>query len=304
MFIRGRKKEMIVTPEGLNVFPEDVERALQHVPGVRDSAVVGIATGGEERVHAVLVVDPGVDPDAVVAGGERRSSKIIRRSGARVVWPEPELPRTEGTRKLKRAAIREWLRTGAAPRAAAGDGDKLSALVAKYAGRADLASTTTLEELGLSSLERVELMVALEDAFQTHLDEGAFAGVRDVGQLRTLVERRGHRRHAAGRAGRLPDLEPIARGAGDPPHQPADLDPAAGPRVRLAAHRGSRASRADPRTGDLCRQSPEPSGRAGRSWRRCRRVGDTGWRRRWRRSFSRRTSSPSSTDASHGSPTV
>ena len=28
LFIRGRKKEMIVTPEGLNVFPEDVERAL------------------------------------------------------------------------------------------------------------------------------------------------------------------------------------------------------------------------------------------------------------------------------------
>jgi long-chain acyl-CoA synthetase len=26
LYIRGRKKEMIVTPEGLNVFPEDVER--------------------------------------------------------------------------------------------------------------------------------------------------------------------------------------------------------------------------------------------------------------------------------------
>ena len=39
--IRGRKKEMIVTPEGLNVFPEDVERALNAQPGVRDSAVVG-----------------------------------------------------------------------------------------------------------------------------------------------------------------------------------------------------------------------------------------------------------------------
>src|SRR4029078_2196321 len=48
MFIRGRKKEMIVAPEGLNVFPEDVERALQHVAGVRDCAVVGITTGGEE----------------------------------------------------------------------------------------------------------------------------------------------------------------------------------------------------------------------------------------------------------------
>ena len=28
LFIRGRKKEMIVTPEGLNVFPDDVERVV------------------------------------------------------------------------------------------------------------------------------------------------------------------------------------------------------------------------------------------------------------------------------------
>src|SRR5262249_46831602 len=59
LFIRGRKKEMIVTPEGLNVFPEDVERVLNHIPGVRESAVVGIPAGGgigtEERVHAVVV---------------------------------------------------------------------------------------------------------------------------------------------------------------------------------------------------------------------------------------------------------
>src|SRR5207253_3972148 len=74
LFIRGRKKEMIVTPEGLNVFPEDVERVLNRVPGVRDSAVVGVGPGdgsgrsgsAEERVHAALVVDAGVDVDAVV----------------------------------------------------------------------------------------------------------------------------------------------------------------------------------------------------------------------------------------------
>ena len=33
LFIRGRKKEMIVTPEGLNVFPEDVERVVNALPG-------------------------------------------------------------------------------------------------------------------------------------------------------------------------------------------------------------------------------------------------------------------------------
>src|SRR5207247_4126724 len=69
LFIRGRKKEMIVTPEGLNVFPEDVERVLNRVPGVRDSAVVGMPIGpgnDAERVHAVLVLEPGGDVEAVV----------------------------------------------------------------------------------------------------------------------------------------------------------------------------------------------------------------------------------------------
>jgi long-chain acyl-CoA synthetase len=200
LFIRGRKKEMIVTPEGLNVFPEDVERALNAVPGVRDSAVVGVSAGGEERVHAVLVVDPGVDADAVArqANAQLEDHQKIRRA---VAWPDAELPRTEGTRKLKRAAIKEWLKTGAAPNTVDASSDKLTSLVSRYAGRADLASSTTIDELGLSSLERVEMMVALEDAFQTHIDESAFSGIRDVGELRTLVEQAS--------TGRIPPPEPV-----------------------------------------------------------------------------------------------
>jgi long-chain acyl-CoA synthetase len=81
------------------------------------------------------------------------------------------------------------MRTGTPPGAARSGADTLTALIAKHAGRAQVSTTTTIDELGLSSLERVELMVALEDAFQTHLDEGAFSGARDVGQLRALVER-------------------------------------------------------------------------------------------------------------------
>jgi long-chain acyl-CoA synthetase len=192
LFIRGRKKEMIVTPEGLNVFPEDIERVLNQLPGVKDSAVVGAPAGAAEgsraeRVHAILVVDPGTEPDAIVrsANAVLGDHQKIRRA---VIWPDPELPRTEGTRKLKRAAIREWLVNGETPRIASSGGDKLSALIAKYAGRTDLSPTTTLEELGLSSLERVELMVALEDAFQTRVDEGAFAEAKDLSQLKTLVE--------------------------------------------------------------------------------------------------------------------
>jgi long-chain acyl-CoA synthetase len=188
LFIRGRKKEMIVTPEGLNVFPEDVERVLNQIPGVRDSAVVGVPTGSEERVNAVLVLEPGTDVDGVVraANAALDDHQRIRRAH---LWPEGELPRTEGTKKLKRAAIRTWVASGGTATVAAPSDDPIAALLAKYSGRGDLSPTTTIEELGLSSLERVELMVALEDAFHTHLDEGAFAGARDLRDLRGVVER-------------------------------------------------------------------------------------------------------------------
>ena len=90
VYIRGRKKEMIVTPEGLNVFPEDVERVLDEVAGVRESAVVGVAIGSEERVHAVLVLEPGVDVDDVVraANAKLGDAQKIRR-GARVARARP-----------------------------------------------------------------------------------------------------------------------------------------------------------------------------------------------------------------------
>src|SRR3977135_198555 len=52
-----------------------------------------------------------------------------------------------------------------------------------------MTSTTTIEELGLSSLDRVELMVALEDAFQTRIDERSFSEAQDLGQLPTVGDR-------------------------------------------------------------------------------------------------------------------
>jgi long-chain acyl-CoA synthetase len=101
LLIKGRKKEMIVTPQGLNVFPEDVERALLAQPGVRDAAVVGLKVGGEERIHAVLVPAPGMDTDGVIRGANALLEDH-QRVWSTSIWPGEALPRTEGTQKLKR----------------------------------------------------------------------------------------------------------------------------------------------------------------------------------------------------------
>ncbi len=186
VFIKGRKKEMIVTPEGLNVFPEDVERVLNDLPGVREAAVVGVSHGAEERVHAVLVLEQNVRPDSIVREANPRLQDHQRIRGASV-WPAAELPRTEGTRKLKRAAIREWVRSGAST-VVEPKGDTVEALIARFAQGRSISGVTTLEELGLSSLERVELMVALEDRFATRIDEGRFSEASSVGDLKKLLE--------------------------------------------------------------------------------------------------------------------
>jgi long-chain acyl-CoA synthetase len=188
LFVKGRKKEMIVTPEGLNVFPDDVERVVNAQPGVVDSAVVGIARGGEERVHAVVVVEPGTDVGAVVRAANAVLADHQRLRGVSV-FPGPELPRTEGTRKLKRREIRQWAETGivtASPHAA---GPSIEGLLARYVGGHDVRPETTIEELGLSSLERVELMAAIEERFDSTIDESRFAEARSVGDILALIAR-------------------------------------------------------------------------------------------------------------------
>jgi long-chain acyl-CoA synthetase len=187
--IKGRKKEMIATAQGMKVFPEDVERALTSQPGVIDAAVVGLPVGGEERVHAVLVVQPGADADAAV-----RAANLTLEDHQRVwsssIWPGASLPRTDGTEKLKRHQIRAWA-LGEAPSAGATTRGAATPTVAGVLGRfvsnRTMTPTMTLDELGLSSLDRVELMMALEEAFRVTLDETEVRGDRTIGDLETAL---------------------------------------------------------------------------------------------------------------------
>ena len=188
--IRGRKKEMIVTPEGLNVFPEDVEQALNAQPGVRESAVVGASAAGStaERVHAVLVLEPGADVDEVVRGANLRLSDHQKVRVA-AVWQGSELPRTEGTRKLKRRELKSWLagEQGRQKPSGAAQARSVASVLERFAPGRTLTPETTLDALGLSSLERVELMMALEEAFQVTVDEGRFSAARTVADLDALT---------------------------------------------------------------------------------------------------------------------
>ena len=56
LYFKGRKKNVIVTREGMNVYPEDLEAALRQQPGIRDCVVVGLEQGGNAEPCAVLIL--------------------------------------------------------------------------------------------------------------------------------------------------------------------------------------------------------------------------------------------------------
>jgi len=199
LVIQGRKKDVITTSEGLKVFPEDVERVLEATPGVCEAAAIGRQTDHAELVHAVLVLQPDADPDAIVRGANTKLEPHQRIRDFSV-WTEGALPRTEPMRKVKRFEIRRWVdeglpgRVSSQPRPA----DDIERLLSKYAKDRIVKPDTTLDELGLTSLDRIELMMALEDRARVMLSDTAVSEARTVGDLRRLAEH-------ADEAGRAPE---------------------------------------------------------------------------------------------------
>src|SRR5262249_33296105 len=109
---------------------------------------------------------------------------------AAAVWPGNELPRTEGTRKLKRRELKDWLSNASGPQMSDRQGStrSVASVLARFAPGRAIASSTTIDELGLSSLERVELLMALEEAFQVTIDETRFASASTIANLEALTQ--------------------------------------------------------------------------------------------------------------------
>ena len=187
---RGRKKDVIVTSHGMNVHPEDIERALKAEDGVRDAVVVAAGPASAQRVHAALILDgSGRNPLAIIEAVNRRLEAHQRIQSASE-WPEDEFPRTASTLKTQRRKVAERLSAEAGPREPS-EARGLDGILQSLTHRRedDLSDDRRLaEDLGLSSLERMDMLAALEEHHGIELSEATFATLETVGQVRAWVE--------------------------------------------------------------------------------------------------------------------
>ncbi len=205
--IVGRRKDVIVSASGENVYPDDVEAMIGKLKGVKELVIVGIDDPrGGERVACLAVPEGDADEDAVArAEHHERAHQALREAFAqlsRVNQPavvhlyDKDLPRT-ATRKVKRPEVKTILaRLVAAsevpPASQAGiDVSSTRHAVASIANKKahDLRASTSLRsDLGFDSLMLMELAVALEaQRGGKPVDQAALARCETVGEVEALV---------------------------------------------------------------------------------------------------------------------
>ncbi|HEY3308046.1 MAG TPA: AMP-binding protein [Desulfuromonadaceae bacterium] len=190
--IKGREKELIVTGAGINVYPDELEGVLNRTPGIRESCVIGIDKGGGEEVHAVLILDgSGRNPDEIIAETNQRLDALHRISGFSI-WQEAEFPKTT-TLKIRKFQVKEQLKKG--PQGSRGEisRDNLINLLARITGMstAEIHEDSRLvADLGLSSIDRLELVNYLEQEFRLDIEDSQIGAETRVSDLRRIIEKR------------------------------------------------------------------------------------------------------------------
>jgi len=219
LFLTGRKKEVIVLSNGKNVYPEEIEAYYLKSPYIKELAVMGLEGKpgqGGDRLHAVIVPDF----DALRQRKIVNAKEIIRfdieglapgiastkRIGSYEIWQE-DLPRTT-TRKIKRFEVEKRVRANQSKKVA--DDSELPAekpltteesawldqsdvrralKIIREAARAappTLRPTFNLDlDLGLDSMQRVELLSHLEQELGGNVEE---AQLTEIYTVRDLVD--------------------------------------------------------------------------------------------------------------------
>jgi long-chain acyl-CoA synthetase len=215
LFLTGRKKEVIVLSNGKNIYPEEVEAHYLKAPYIKEVAVIGLeGKAGEDRLHAVIVPNFDVLRQRKIVNAkevirfdiETLSQQIpsTKRIGSYEIWQE-DLPRTS-TRKIKRFEIENRVKKNQAQKLADGaempadppltpdeaawlerpDVQRALKIIRESARNApeNIRPTHNLElDLGLDSMQRIELLSQIEQELSGRLEESRMAEIYTVRDL-------------------------------------------------------------------------------------------------------------------------
>jgi long-chain acyl-CoA synthetase len=197
LYFKGRKKEVIVTSAGVNIYPEDIEPVLDRQPEIKASAVIETQSAhGPEPLAVLILRDNRVKPDAVI---DRANASLAQHQQLRrwFVWSGEDFPRG-ATQKVRKQLVAEKVRAelaGAVPSSSAGYPEPLAEIVTRISKDAPSKLDPSAKlgtDLKLDSLGRVELLSALEDRYQVEIDEAAFTDATTLADVEKIIREGKH----------------------------------------------------------------------------------------------------------------
>jgi long-chain acyl-CoA synthetase len=206
LWLHGRKKDMIALPDGLKVYPEDVENVLAADPRIQELAtplrptlavVVGLERPGETlHVHAVFV-EPK-DREVVADIVRSANTKLSQAQQIRgfTVWPEDAFPTTPTQKVKKREVIERILtmdkeeaptRPASVAQRALSEVERLIARTANVPDERIWPEAQLSADVGLDSLGRVDLLGVIEEEMGVYIDDAALDPAATVADLERMV---------------------------------------------------------------------------------------------------------------------
>ncbi len=192
LYIKGRKKEMIVLPSGINVYPDDIEAVAVKDERVKECCVVGINSDGGEQVHAVFVIDDKYkDHISDIVKKINKSLSPAEQIISYSVYDKPELPKTP-TLKVRRFLVKREIESKSSEKSSTGE-DKLYRIVAsalKISVDSISEDSSLYTDLHMSSIDRITLVNILEQEYRVDIDEDSINQNTRISDIRMIVEKK------------------------------------------------------------------------------------------------------------------
>jgi long-chain acyl-CoA synthetase len=186
--IKGRKKNMILTSSGLNVYPEDIEGKIKGMPEVKDCVVLGIKKKNDIVITAVVLTKEKIKSNFSETINLKLESH--QKIGELVIWPEKDFPRTPSM-KIKRKEVEEYLNNKKIVSNNEKSSNKLFQLLAglssKNVSKISINSNLT-SDLAIDSLHRVEMLSLIEEEYGVEIEESKITEKTKVKDVLDLIE--------------------------------------------------------------------------------------------------------------------
>ena len=185
IIIKGRKKEVIVTSDGTNVYPEDIENAFLNTEGVRDCVVFGIKSNGGEEPVAVLLLKPETDPERVLLEANKKLQHHQRVSKI-YIWEEEDFPRTPTMKPVIYEIKRKVIEKLDKEKEVSETGDSL---IRRILYKTTDENLTLGEGFGLDSLDIIEVACELEEKLGVKIDESLLTPDLTISELKRIISK-------------------------------------------------------------------------------------------------------------------